>query len=102
MRVLPFVLLAALAISLPSCMPEQKAAVAKAVAKVRAQPTAEARKLEIRNQLAALCPQPLPPASLNRLADFLEKYGSDPRAFDVVNDLDRMDKEATICRRGPK
>lgn len=101
MRVLPYVLLAALAISLPSCVPGQKLAVAKAVVTVRATAPAD-RKAEIRRQLAALCPQPLPPASLNRLADFLEKYISDPLAFGVAGDLDRMDKETAICRRGPK
>ena len=102
MRALRYALLLGLTISLPACVPEQKAAIAKAVVRVQAQPTAEARKLAIRNQLAAICPTPLPPASLNRLADFLEAHKSDPRAFDVVSDLERMDAETAICRRGPK
>lgn len=102
MRALPYVLLPILALSLSSCVQEQKAALAKAAVTVKAMPAGDSRKAEIRRQLAAICPQPLGPASLNRMADFLESHANDLRAIDIINDLDRLDREATICRRGPK
>jgi hypothetical protein len=53
------------------------------------------RAAEIKRQLAPICPNPLPAASLNRAADYLDAHAD---AFPVVSDLDRLDREARLCR----
>ncbi|MFC2248713.1 hypothetical protein ACETRX_03725 [Labrys portucalensis] len=53
------------------------------------------RQAEIQRQLAPICPTPLPAASLNRAADYLDAHAD---AFPVVSDLDRLDREARLCR----
>lgn len=82
--------LALLAIWLQGCAHEPPP---KAVTAVPAK--AANRTAEIQRQLAPICPSPLPAASLNRAADYLDAH---PDAFPVIGDLDRLDREARLCR----
>lgn len=82
--------------SLAGCAPERPAPTA-VIRTVLAQPTAAARKAEIRRQLARLCPVPLSDAALERAAAYVETH-RDAGALAIVNDLARLDGEARVCR----
>lgn len=68
-----------------------------AVRAVTAQTTPEARKAEIKRQLARICPTPLGDADLERAAAFVETH-RDKDAVAIVRDLSRLDAEARVCR----
>lgn len=60
-----------------------------------AQTNTDARRADIRRQLAPLCPTPLSGADLSAAADLIEAF---PRAAPVVGRGYRMHLEARICR----
>jgi hypothetical protein len=79
---------------LASCDAENQAS---AILGIQALPTREARKAEIRRQIAAVCPRPLSDDELEQVASFVEANRSKP-AVHVVRMLSRMDAETRICR----
>lgn len=68
-----------------------------AIRAVQAQATPEARRAEIRRQLARICPTPLSDADLERAAAFVETH-RDKDAVAIVRELSRLDAEARVCR----
>lgn len=70
---------------------------AAAIRTVLAQPTAEARRAEIKRQLSRICPVPLSDDALERVARYVESR-RDKDAVAIVNELSRLDAEARVCR----
>ncbi len=56
------------------------------------------RRAEIQRQIAAACPTPLSPADLDRAAAVALRHAADRDVTRVVGRLDRMDREARLCR----
>jgi hypothetical protein len=68
-----------------------------AIRAIEAQPTPEARKAEIRRQLARICPAPLSDVALERAASFIGAH-RDKDAVAIIHDLSRLDAETQVCR----
>lgn len=99
MRALTFPpLLLLLAISPQGCErgPVQSAAPAASVKTSAA--TVEARKAEIRAQIAKVCPVILRPSELERAATLVDRLASDAEVIATVQRLFRFDSEARVCR----
>lgn len=92
-RLLPIVL----PILLAACAsgPQQSAPVA--AVKTQAA-TPDARRAEIRRQIAKVCPGVLTPDELDRYAALVERLAGDADVVAVVARLFRFDSEARICR----
>lgn len=85
-------------ISLAGCAsgPQQ---IAPPVAAVRTvAPTADARRAEIKRQIAKVCPGVLTPDELDRFAALVERLAGDADVVAVVKRLFRFDSEARVCR----
>jgi len=73
--------------------------IAPPVAAVKATgATADARRAEIRAQIAKVCPAILTPAELDRAAAVADRFAGDGNVIATIARLDRMDREARICR----
>lgn len=62
--------------------------------------TPEARRAEIRRQIAAVCPTVLTPAELDRYAATVERLAGDGDVLALTMRLVRFDSEARVCRGG--
>lgn len=85
-------------ISLAGCAsgPQQ---IAPPVAAVKSTATtADARRAEIKRQIAKVCPGILTPAELDRFAALVERLTGDADVVAVVKRLFRFDSEARVCR----
>lgn len=91
--ILPLLLLAGCASGLQQIAPP--------VAAVRTTaPAADARRAEIKRQIAKVCPAVLTPAELDRFAAMVERLAGDEDVVAVVKRLFRFDSEARVCRGG--
>jgi len=93
-RLLPI----ALPILLAGCASGQRQ-IAPPVAAIRTQATThDARRAEIKRQIAKVCPVVLTPAELDRFAALVERLAADADVVAVVRRLFRFDSEARVCR----
>lgn len=60
--------------------------------------TADARRAEIRRQIAKACPAPLAQSELERAASLVERLSADADVFALVKRLNKFDLETRICR----
>ena len=91
-------LLLTLTISLGACARAPQP-IAPPVAAVRTTAaTADARRAEIKRQIAKVCPGVLTPAELDRFAALVERLAGDADVVAVVQRLFRFDSEALVCR----
>lgn len=93
-RLLPIVL----PILLAGCGsgPQQSAPPVAAVKTQAATP--DARRVEIKRQIAKVCPGVLTPDELDRFAALVERLAADADVVAVVRRLFRFDSEARVCR----
>ncbi len=60
--------------------------------------TPDARRVEIKRQIAKVCPGVLTPDELDRFAALVERLAADADVVAVVRRLFRFDSEARVCR----
>ena len=87
-----------LTLSLAGCASAQLPTAPPVVAVKSAASSAAARKVDIRRQIAAVCPSPLSPSDLDRAAAMVQRYGVDANVRRVIARQDRMDRETRLCR----
>lgn len=93
-RLLPI----ALPILLAGCANGQQQ-IAPPVAAIRTQAaTPDARRVEIKRQIAKVCPGVLTPDELDRFAALVERLSADADVVAVARRLFRFDSEARVCR----